>query len=81
MTIPLVGSKDCHMYSELPYFINTTSRSTDFGIGLSPFHNGPCELYPGAPCKEAKNMENAWQYMHIAIFNYGVSKHFRQKIH
>jgi hypothetical protein len=42
--------------------INTTSHSKDFGVGLSPFHLGPVELYDGYV---AKNVENAWQYAKV----------------
>jgi hypothetical protein len=39
--------------------INTTSRSSNWSRGLSPFVLGPVELYDGYV---AKNVENAWQY-------------------
>jgi hypothetical protein len=39
--------------------INTTSRSKDFGRGLSPFLVGPCNLYDGYV---SKNAENGWQF-------------------
>jgi hypothetical protein len=42
--------------------VNVTSHSHDFGVGLSPFHLGPVELYGGFV---AKNVENAWQYAKV----------------
>lgn len=42
--------------------INTTSHSTNWSRGLSPFYLGPCELYNGY---SAKNVENAWQYSKV----------------
>lgn len=42
--------------------INTTSRSTGWSRGLSPFIIGPCELYGG---HVSKNMENAWQFSKV----------------
>jgi len=65
MSIRIVSYKESPMYSTAENFINTTSRSTDWGRGLSPFLNGPCPLPEGAPCKEAKNIENAWQYAKV----------------
>ncbi len=42
--------------------INTTSRSTNWSRGLSPFVLGPVELYNGYM---AKNVENAWQFAKV----------------
>ncbi len=42
--------------------INVTSRSKDFGAGLSPFYLGPVNLYGG---HVSKNVENAWQYAKV----------------
>ena len=42
--------------------INVTSHSKDFGVGLSPFHLGPVDLYGDYV---AKNVENAWQYAKV----------------
>lgn len=39
--------------------INTTSRSSNWSRGLSPFFLGPVDIYDG---HIARNMENAWQY-------------------
>jgi hypothetical protein len=39
--------------------INTTSRSTNWSKGLSPFFAGPVDLYSGY---KSLNVENAWQY-------------------
>lgn len=42
--------------------INTTSRSTDWSRGLSPFFNGPVDLYNG---HVAINVENSWQFSKV----------------
>jgi len=42
--------------------VNTTSRSTDWGKGLSPFFVGPIDLYDGF---KSLNMENAWQFSKV----------------
>jgi hypothetical protein len=42
--------------------IDTTSRSDNFGVQLSPFLLGPVDLYQGYT---AKNVENAWQYSKV----------------
>jgi len=42
--------------------INTTSRSTNWSKGLSPFFLGPCNLYRG---HSALRMENAWQFSKV----------------
>jgi hypothetical protein len=42
--------------------INTTSRSTDWSRGLSPFYAGPVDLYDGY---RSLNVENAWQYSKV----------------
>lgn len=39
--------------------IDTTSRSTNWSRGLSPFYCGPVNLYDGY---SAYNVENGWQY-------------------
>jgi hypothetical protein len=39
--------------------VNTTSRSFDWGKGLSPFFVGPIDLYDDF---KSINMENAWQF-------------------
>ena len=39
--------------------IETTSRSTDWSRGLSPFNCGPVDLYGGY---KSYNVENGWQY-------------------
>ena len=49
-------------YDSLPEnseIVNTTSRSKNWSIELSPFFVGPIELYDGYI---AKNLENAWQF-------------------
>lgn len=42
--------------------INTTSRSTNWSRGLSPFFLGPVNLYLSYT---AKNVENAWQFSKV----------------
>jgi len=42
--------------------INTTSRSSTWSRGLSPFFVGPIELYGGYV---AQNLENAWQFSKV----------------
>ena len=42
--------------------VNTTSKSTNWSKGLSPFYLGPVRLYGGY---EAKNVENAWQFAKV----------------
>lgn len=42
--------------------INVTSRSSDWGRGLSPFYLGPVDMYHGI---QAQNVENAWQYAKV----------------
>lgn len=42
--------------------INTTSRSTTWSRGLSPFFCGPVALYSGCV---SLNVENAWQYSKV----------------
>lgn len=42
--------------------VNTTSKSTNWSKGLSPFYLKDIELYGGY---QAKNMENAWQFAKV----------------
>lgn len=42
--------------------VNTTSRSFDWGKGLSPFFVGPIDLYENY---KSINMENAWQFSKV----------------
>lgn len=42
--------------------INTTSRSSNWSKGLSPFYLGPCDLYDGYI---SQNVENGWQYSKV----------------
>lgn len=42
--------------------VNTTSRSSNWSRGLSPFFVGPIKLYADY---ESVNMENAWQYSKV----------------
>ncbi|PLS18880.1 hypothetical protein CVD28_00320 [Bacillus sp. M6-12] len=42
--------------------INTTSKSTNWSKGLSPFYLGNVELYDGY---KAQNVENAWQFSKV----------------
>lgn len=49
-------------YPQNAVVVNTTSRSDNYGRGLSPFLIGPCKLYNGF---SSKNMENAWQFSKV----------------
>jgi hypothetical protein len=61
--------------SKLPNFVNTTSRSTNWSVKLSPFFLGPIPLYDGnqncnmisltAAGTTATNLENAWQFAKV----------------
>lgn len=57
MTVYVVGYRD--KLSEDALIIETTSRSTTWSRGLSPFFLGPVEVAPGL---ESKNVENFWQF-------------------
>jgi len=57
MDIKILGMRD--KAPEGYAVINSTSRSKDFGVGLSPFFLGPIPLYKN---RVAQLMENAWQY-------------------
>jgi len=58
MPVRVIGPKDPVVKDA----INTTSRSTTWSKGLSPFFLGPVELWGG---HVAKNVENAWQYSKV----------------
>lgn len=61
--ITLIGYSECPSgESFLPNFINTTSRSKTWSVGLSPFFLGPVELYDGS---FAQNVENSWQFSKV----------------
>ena len=54
----------CGYYCKLPNYsiiIDTTSRSTNWSKGLSPFYLGPVITPHGI----SKNVENAWQYSKV----------------
>lgn len=51
--------------------INTTSRSTTWSKGLSPFFLGPVHLYGGY---SAQNVENAWQFSKVYPNHVGADK-------
>lgn len=53
--VKVIGPRD----PKDPLAINTTSRSNNWSVELSPFYLGPIPLYNGMV---AKKMENAWQY-------------------
>ena len=48
--------------------VDTTSRSTNWSKGLSPFFLGPCPLYDNFI---AKNVENAWQFSKVYSHHVG----------
>jgi hypothetical protein len=58
--ITVVGPRDPIPNNDV--VINTTSRSNDWGVGLSPFLNGPVWMYDKIL---AQNIENAWQYSKV----------------
>lgn len=60
--ITIIGPKDKKKEYPNSIVINTTSCSSDFGKGLSPFYLGPCKLYDGWV---SKTVENAWQYSKV----------------
>lgn len=45
-------------------YVNTTSRSKDWGVGLSPFFLGPVNLYDDY---KSLNVENAWQFSKLYL--------------
>lgn len=65
MTIKIIGPLSGGKIREGDGIINTTSRSSGWSRGLSPFFIGPVKLYSVAPCKEALKVENAWQYSKV----------------
>lgn len=67
MSVKIIGPKDRKLLLQLQkdpskIIINTTSHSADFGKGLSPFLNGPVELYDGL---RSNIVENGWQYTKV----------------
>jgi hypothetical protein len=52
----------CNPRTKMSGYINTTSRSNCWSVGLSPFYLGPVDLYDG---HIARNVENAWQYSKV----------------
>lgn len=60
--IIIVGPRDTDHLAGNSILVNTTSRSQDWGRGLSPFFLGPCELYSGYI---SKTVENAWQFAKV----------------
>lgn len=60
--ITIIGPRDKKKEYPNSIVINTTSCSSDFGKGLSPFYLGPCNLYDGWI---SKTVENAWQYSKV----------------
>lgn len=59
MKIHVCGYKDSPQNGLV---INTTSRSTNWSRGLSPFVLGPVDLYASY---RAKNVENGWQFSKV----------------
>jgi hypothetical protein len=62
MPVRVIGPRDKEPLPEGAVFVNTTSRSKDWGRGFSPFLLGPCELYGG---RIAQTVENAWQFSKV----------------
>lgn len=58
----VVGPKDKHVDLDDYVVVNTTSRSTNWSRGLSPFFVGPCYLYGN---RFARNLENCWQFSKV----------------
>lgn len=52
----------CNPRQKYTDYINTTSRSTNWSRGLSPFFLGPVSLYG---LYVARNVENAWQFAKV----------------
>jgi hypothetical protein len=52
----------CNFRSKVKNYINTTSRSTNWSRGLSPFFLGPVKLYGHYT---SQNVENAWQFSKV----------------
>lgn len=63
MAVRVVGPRDPVKSDEV--VINTTSRSTNWSRGLSPFFVGPIPLYAGAVADQAVNLENCWQFSKV----------------
>lgn len=61
MAVKVVSYREMNNY-DVKHKINTTSRSTDWGKGLSPFILGPVNTYGGMV---ANNVENAWQFSKV----------------
>jgi len=53
----VIGPRDVNEYKDV-VTINTTSRSKDFGRGLSPFFLKPVDI-------DATSVENVWQYSKV----------------
>lgn len=62
MTAPIMVINPQFQPPEGAWVVNTTSRSTTWSRGLSPFFVGPIALYDGYV---AQNMENAWQFAKV----------------
>lgn len=60
--IYIIGPKDKYSIDPSIPVINTTSHSTNWSRGLSPFVLGPCKLYDSYI---SKNVENGWQYAKV----------------
>lgn len=64
----MIGPRDKRGGVDLDDFttVNTTSRSTTWSVGLSPFLCGPCYLYgTGSNSRFARNVENTWQFSKV----------------
>lgn len=60
MTVFVIGFKDVTPIDAIT--VNTTSNSTNWSKGLSPFYLGPVDLYDGFT---SRNVENAWQFSKV----------------
>jgi hypothetical protein len=61
--IRVIGPRDTTRPGE--WVVDCTSRSKEWGFGLSPFYLGPVPLYEGAGATVSLNLENAWQYAKV----------------
>lgn len=65
MTVNIIGPLTGAKIREGDGIVNTTSRSTNWSVALSPFIIGPIDLYKNAPCKQAIRFENLYQFSKV----------------